>query len=186
MQRIFDEGFATGDGSVADQVCAPGLVDHQFGLAGTGAEAIQHLKDAIADVHRAVPDICFTIEDSAEQGDAIRVRVRGRGTATGPFFGPPSNRPVDFTVIDVARIVDGRIINLRRAGWSGDETTAPGQLGDGIVVPAQRISASGEGQREISGRGRDRSRAGRAVPGCPPRGPRCCPGRRSGRPARCR
>jgi hypothetical protein len=70
MQRIFDEGFATGDGSVADQVCAPGLVDHQFGLAGTGAEAIQHLKDAIADVHRAVPDICFTIEDSVEQGDA--------------------------------------------------------------------------------------------------------------------
>ena len=110
MQRIFDEGFATGDGSVADQVCAPELVDHQFGLAGTGAEAIQHLKDAIADVHRAVPDICFTIEDSVEQGDAIWVRVRGRGTATGPFFGPPSNRPVDFTVIDIARVVDGRLV----------------------------------------------------------------------------
>ena len=102
--------MATGDGSVADQVCAPDLVDHQFGLAGTGAEAIQHLKDAIADVHGAVPDICFTIEDSVEQGDAIWVRVRGRGTATGPFFGPPSNRPVDFTVIDIARVVDGRLV----------------------------------------------------------------------------
>ena len=33
-----------------------------------------------------------------------------RGTATGPFFGPPSGRPVDFTVIDVARIVGGRIV----------------------------------------------------------------------------
>ena len=110
MRRIFDEGFATGDGRVADEVCGPDLVDHQFGLAGTGAEAIQHLKDAIADVHRAVPDIHFTIEDSVEQGDAIWVRVRGRGTATGPFFGPPSNRPVDFTVIDIARVVDGRLV----------------------------------------------------------------------------
>lgn len=110
MRRIFDEGFATGDGSVADQLCSLDLVDHQFGLAGTGAEAIRHLKDAIGDVHRAVPDIRFTIEDSAEQGDTIWVRVRGQGTATGPFFGPPSNRPVDFTVIDVARVADGRIV----------------------------------------------------------------------------
>lgn len=85
-------------------------MEHQFGLAGTGAEAIAHLKAAMADVHRAVPDITFTLEDSATSGDTIWVRARGRGTATGPFFGPPSNRPVDFTVIDVARVIDGRIL----------------------------------------------------------------------------
>jgi predicted ester cyclase len=38
------------------------------------------------------------------------VAARGRGTATGPFFGAPSGRPLDFTVIDVARVVDGRIV----------------------------------------------------------------------------
>jgi predicted ester cyclase len=110
MQRIFDEGFATGDGAVVDEVCSPDLVEHQFGLAGSGAEAIAHLKAAIADVHRAVPDMSFTIEDSVVQGDTIWVRVRARGTATGPFFGPPSGRPVDITVIDIARVVDGRIV----------------------------------------------------------------------------
>jgi predicted ester cyclase len=109
LRRMFDEGFATGDARVADELCAPGLIDHQFGLAGTGAEAIEHVKAAIRDVHSAVPDISFTIEDFAEAGDVIWVRVRARGTATGPFFGPPSGRPVDFTVIDVARVVDGRI-----------------------------------------------------------------------------
>ena len=73
------------------------------------------MKAAIRDVHGAMPDISFTIEDSAESGDIIRVRVRvrvrvrGRGTATGPFFGPPSGRPVDFTVVDVALVADGRI-----------------------------------------------------------------------------
>lgn len=109
LRRMFGDGFATGDVSVVDELCAPGLIDHQFGLAGTGAEAIQHVKAAIRDVHSAVPDISFTIEDFAEAGDVIWVRVRARGTATGPFFGPPSGRPVDFTVIDVARVVDGRI-----------------------------------------------------------------------------
>lgn len=59
---------------------------------------------------RAVPGMSFTIEDSVEQGDTIWVRVRACGTASGPFFGPPSNSSIDITVFDVARIVDGQII----------------------------------------------------------------------------
>ena len=110
MQRMFDEGFATGDGAVVDELCSPDLVEHQFGLSGAGADAIQHVKDAMRDVHGAFPDIAFTIEDAVESGDIIWVRVRGRGTATGPFFGPPSGRPVDFTVVDIARVVDNRIV----------------------------------------------------------------------------
>ena len=110
MQRMFDEGFATGDGAVVDELCSPDLVEHQFGLAGVGADAVQHVKDAIRDVHGAIPDAVFTIEDAVESGDTIWVRVHARGTATGPFFGPPSGRPVDFTVVDIARIVDNRIV----------------------------------------------------------------------------
>ena len=110
LHRIFDEGFATGDDSVVDRVCSPDLVEHQFGLAGTGPAGIAGVKAAIRDVHAAVPDMAFTIEDAVESGDTVWARVRGRGTATGPFFGPPSGRPVDITVIDVARVVDGRIV----------------------------------------------------------------------------
>jgi predicted ester cyclase len=110
MRRIFDEGFATGETAVVDELCAADLVEHQFGMAGVGAEAIQHVKDAIRQVHAATPDISFTIEDSVERGDTIWVRVRARGTATGPFFGPPSGRPIDITVVDIARIVNGRIV----------------------------------------------------------------------------
>lgn len=109
LERIFDEGFATGNDAIVDEVCAPDLIEHQFGTAGQGREAIEHVKAAIRDVHRAVPDISFSIEDAVESDGVIWVRVRGRGTATGPFFGPPSGRPVDFTVIDVARVAGGRI-----------------------------------------------------------------------------
>lgn len=109
LERIFNEGFATGNDAIVDEICSPDLVEHQFGLAGGGAEAIAHVKAAIRDVHRAVPDISFTIEDAVESGDVIWVRVRAQGTATGPFFGPPSGRPIDIMVIDVARVAGGRI-----------------------------------------------------------------------------
>jgi predicted ester cyclase len=109
LKRIFDEGFARGNDAIVDEVCSPDLVEHQFGTAGRGDEAIAHVKAAIRVVHSAVPDISFTIEDAVEAGDTIWVRVRGQGTATGPFFGPPSGRPVDFRVIDVCRMADGRI-----------------------------------------------------------------------------
>ncbi|HZG95670.1 MAG TPA: ester cyclase [Mycobacteriales bacterium] len=109
MRRMF-EAFSTGDDSVVDELCSPDLVEHQFGMAGAGAAAIEHVKAAVRDLHRAVPDMSFTIEDSVEAGDKVWMRVRGRGTATGPFFGPPSGRPVDVTVLDVARVVDGRIV----------------------------------------------------------------------------
>jgi len=110
IKRMFDEGFATGDGAVVDEICSPDLVEHQFGLSGDSAAAIQHVKDAMRQVHGAVPDISFTIEESVENGDKLWVRVRAQGTATGPFFGPPSGRPIDFTVFDVVRVVDGRIV----------------------------------------------------------------------------
>ena len=110
MRRMFDEGFATGGTAVVDELCAADLVEHQFGMAGGGADAIQQGKDAIPQVHAATPDMSLAIEDSVEHGDTIWVRVRARGTATGPFFGPPSGRPVDITVVDIARIVDGRIV----------------------------------------------------------------------------
>ena len=110
MHRMFDVGFATGNDAIVDELCSPDLVEHQFGLAGAGVEAIAHVKAAIRDVHGAVPDMRFTIEDSVVHGDRVWVRVRGRGTNTGSFFGPPSGRRVDIMVFDQARVVDGRIV----------------------------------------------------------------------------
>lgn len=110
MHRMFEEGFATGQADIVDELCSPDLVEHQFGLAGTGAEARQHVRDAIRDVHRAVPDMTFTIEDAVTREDTIWVRVRAQGTATGTFFGPPSGRRVEITVMDIARVVEGRIV----------------------------------------------------------------------------
>ena len=77
-------------GGVVDELCSPDLVEHQFGMAGRGAEALDHLREAMGQVHAAIPDIAFTVEDAVQSGDTLWARVTGRGTATGPFFGPTS------------------------------------------------------------------------------------------------
>jgi len=136
MRRMFDEGFSTGDAAIVDDLCAPDLIEHQFGMAGTGADAIAHVKDAIRDVHTAFPDIRYTVEDTVQHGDTIWVRVRARGTATGPFFGPPSGLSVDITVVGIARVVGGRIVEH----WGvPDRFALLAQTGvlDGLTGPQQ-------------------------------------------------
>jgi predicted ester cyclase len=110
IERMLHEGFATGGTDVVDELCAPDMVEHQFGLVGTGQEAIAKVKRGITDVFRAMPDIQFTISDWAEHGDTAWVRAEATGTQTGPFIGAASGRSVRFTVIDVARVVNGRIV----------------------------------------------------------------------------
>ena len=39
LERVLHEGFATGNDAIVDEVFAPDLVEHQFGLAGVGATA---------------------------------------------------------------------------------------------------------------------------------------------------
>ena len=109
IERMLIEGFAGGDTAVVDELCSPALVEHQLGLSGSGAAAIEKVKKGMLDVHGAMPDLRFTLEDWAVADDIVWVRATGDGTNTGPFLGPPTGRSVRFTVVDIARVADGRI-----------------------------------------------------------------------------
>lgn len=110
IERMLQEGFANGDAAVVDELCSPDLIEHQFGLSGTGADAIAKVKQGMVDVHTGMPDLEFTIGDWAIDEDKVWVRAEAVGTNTGPFLGPPTGNRVSFTVIDVARVRDGRIV----------------------------------------------------------------------------
>ena len=110
VERMLHEGFAAGRTDIVDELCSPDLVEHQLGLSGTGAEAIAKVKKGMTDVHTAFPDLRFTVEDWAQRDDIVWVRAEGAGTNTGPFLGAPTGRAVRFTVIDVARVAEGRIV----------------------------------------------------------------------------
>lgn len=110
LERMLHEGFATGNADIVDELCSPDLIEHQFGMSGSGRTALERVKQGIVDVHRGMPDLRFTVDDFAENGDTAWVRAEATGTNTGPFMGPPTGLPVKITVIDVARVVDGRIV----------------------------------------------------------------------------
>ena len=110
IERMLHEGFGAGNTVIVDELCAADIVEHQFGLSGQGQEAIAKIKKGISDVHAAFPDLTFTVEGFVEHGDTVWVRAHGTGTNSGPFFGPPTGKSVAFTVFDVARVVDGKIV----------------------------------------------------------------------------
>lgn len=110
LERMLHEGFAAGNPDIVDELCSPDIVEHQFGLSGVGDEAIEKIKRGIVAVSTAFPDVRFTVADWAESGDTVWIRAEATGTHRGPFLGPPTGALVRFTVIDVARVRDGRII----------------------------------------------------------------------------
>jgi hypothetical protein len=57
IRRVLGEGFCTGNEAIVGELFPPDQAGHQFGLTGTGAVAIQHVKDAIATVHSIAPDL---------------------------------------------------------------------------------------------------------------------------------
>jgi predicted ester cyclase len=110
VERMLHEGFAAGNPDIVDELCAPDMIEHQFGLSGIGPSAIEKVKRGIQTVHAAFSDLRFTVADIAQNGDTVWVRAEVTGTHTGPFLGPPTGKPVHFTVIDVATVRDGRIV----------------------------------------------------------------------------
>lgn len=147
VRRIFGEGFAAGDASVVDELSSPSLVEHQFGLAATGEQAREHVRAAIRDVHGTVPDISFTIEDSAEHGD--KIWVRARGIASGPFFGPPSNSRSTSPCSISPASPTARSSNTGECPTASPCSRRPGCLTGWRRVA--RLAADGRSNREIAG-----------------------------------
>ena len=110
VERMLHEGFAAGNPDIVDELCASDLIEHQFGLSGVGPTAIEKVKRGIQTVHAAFSDLRFTVADIAQNGDTVWIRAEVTGTHTGPFLGPPTGKPVHFTVIDVATVRHGRIV----------------------------------------------------------------------------
>ena len=107
FRRAIEEGWNRGNLVAIDELFAPDFIEHQAGIA-SGREgvkgSIQALRSAFAGLH-------LNVEDAIADGDKVWLRLQATGTHDGPFMGvPATGRPIDITVIDIARIVDGRLV----------------------------------------------------------------------------
>ena len=107
FRRAIEEGWSKGDAAVINELFAPDFVEHQAGV-GSGRAGVIGAAQAL---HAAFPDLRLTFEDVVATGDMVWARLRGTGTHEGPFMGAPATgRRIDITVIDIVRVVDGRLV----------------------------------------------------------------------------
>ncbi|HEX2622360.1 MAG TPA: ester cyclase, partial [Phototrophicaceae bacterium] len=99
LRCVIEEGFNKGNYDALDALFAPNYQEHQFGLKTT----LQGFKEDIRFLRAGFPDLHLTIEDMVADGDKVWIRMTARGTNHGPLMGPPTNKPMSITVMDVCR-----------------------------------------------------------------------------------
>ena len=103
FNAIIDRGFNQGDLTVADEVCAAKLAEHEY-LAKTDVPGPEILKDQIRTARSTIKGLTLTVEDLVEHGDKVWARSRATGTD------PRSGKPVSITVIDICRFENGKLV----------------------------------------------------------------------------
>lgn len=97
-----------GDLSLIDQYFAESFVDHTpLGGLPSNREGVKIFFGAFK---AAFPDLQATVHDQVAEGDKVVTRKTLAGTHQGEFMGiPATDRPLSLDVIDILRVVDGKI-----------------------------------------------------------------------------
>jgi steroid delta-isomerase-like uncharacterized protein len=129
-RRYIEEVWNGGDLALIDEIFARDFVNHTPSpgqLAGR-----EGLKQFIASLRSASPDVHFTIDDVIAEGDRVVTRWTARGTHHGDLMGaPPTGKRITVSAIAIDRIVNGRIVEH----WAvRDDLGLVQQLG---LIPSQ-------------------------------------------------
>jgi len=103
FRTIIERGFNQGDVSVADEVCAAKLIEHEY-LAPTDLPGPDILKTQIRQARAEVTNLHLTIGDMVVDGDKIWARSICTGTD------PRSGKAVSMTVMDICRFENGKLV----------------------------------------------------------------------------
>ncbi|MFI7612279.1 ester cyclase [Nonomuraea terrae] len=104
--------FDTGDVAALDEVLSADLVDHNPILAA--ASPVEGMRMLVAAVRDAFTGTRHEVVYYSEPGGWSVTQWRMTGTHTGDWFGTPATgRSVSFAGIDIMRVVNGRITEMR-------------------------------------------------------------------------
>jgi steroid delta-isomerase-like uncharacterized protein len=128
IRRMVEEIQNGGNLELLDELLAPTFVKH---TPAPGLSPDQEgIKQLLSMFRAAFPDGSMSIEDMVAEGDMVVTRKTYRGTHQGQFLGlPPTGRRVSVGLIDMMRLVDGKVVEH----WNvGDDLGMLQQLG---VIP---------------------------------------------------
>jgi predicted ester cyclase len=114
IQRFVKEFVQTQDADCADEFIHPDYVNVHEGTRG-----LDQLK-ALTPVMASMLQIDeVTLEDMVAEGDKVAYSCNGEGKHIGPLFGvPATGKEVTWTLTAIARIADGKIIEITRENMS--------------------------------------------------------------------
>ena len=109
VRRYYEEVVNTGDVNALSEFISPDYVEvhdntrYPIGLEGA-KEHIVGGRETYADLHLA-------IERQIAEGDWVVTQVIARGIHQGTWMGiKPTGKPVEFTCVNVDKVVNGRIV----------------------------------------------------------------------------
>jgi steroid delta-isomerase-like uncharacterized protein len=101
-KRWYGEVVSGGKTELIDELCASDFLDHDP-LPGTSAD-LAGIKEFVAQIRAAFPDLQVTVDDLIGEGDRLAVRSTMRGTHEGDFMGiPASGKKVEVSNYDFVR-----------------------------------------------------------------------------------
>jgi len=127
IRRAVDEIWNRRNFAILGELVSSDFVVHVTGEEIHGREGVKQFYTML---HRAFPDIHFTIEDQIAERDKVVTHWSAQGTHLGEFNGiPATGKQFKVTGIDIDRIVDGKSVER----WTNmDELGLLQQLG---IVP---------------------------------------------------
>ncbi|MFC5651987.1 ester cyclase [Paenibacillus solisilvae] len=107
--RVYRSFWNQSDMDVIDQFLSADYQEHSY-------QSKEGLKQFAGKILEAFPDKRYAVEEVIAQGEKVLVRMTGKGTHEGMFFGSaPTGNTIDVTLYRQYRVVDGRIAEHR--GW---------------------------------------------------------------------
>lgn len=112
MHQWFEEVWNEQSEDAIDRMCSEDIV--AYGLSDTEGNTIRGIdsyKIFFRTFVSAYPDMKITVEDTVSEGNKIAARCRITAIHAGVGLGiAPTNQPVEFTGMTIARVEDGKIV----------------------------------------------------------------------------
>jgi predicted ester cyclase len=110
VRRIWEEIFNRRNLALADELIAPGSVNHEAppGITGEGPEEVRQVVTMLT---TAFPDHRIDILELVAEGDKVVTRSIFSGTHQGLFMGiPPTGKHFTMEQINITQVVNGKAV----------------------------------------------------------------------------
>lgn len=113
VRRMLDDAFNAQNLDLLKEVVSPEFLGRSLTVFPPADEhGIEDRRKTYEAFYTAMPDVHAETLEMIAEGDLVVVRDRFTGTHTGDFAGyPPTGNKVDYTVIHIYRIADGKIVD---------------------------------------------------------------------------